>query len=143
MGSNVERGRRFQDEARTVFEKALGVSFNSEVAIAVGQPPKAHKFDLVSSDRQWFVECKNLAWRESGGVPQAKMTSLGEAAATLRMLPSDFKKVLCVRRATHPKRKETLGEYYVRLQRHLLADVALAEIDPNSQSIRWLVGGLT
>jgi hypothetical protein len=141
--SNVEKGRRFRDQARIVLERALGVAVNYEVAVAVGQPPKSHKFDLVSSDQQWFVECDNVAWRENGGVPQAKITSLGEAAATLRMLPSGSRKVLCLKRAAHPARKESLAEYYARLHRHLLADVALAEIDPNSQCIRWLVGRLT
>ena len=37
--------------------------------------------------------------------------------------PEDTTKVLCIKKAVHPKKQETLAEYYVRIDGHLLRDV--------------------
>jgi hypothetical protein len=78
--SNPEKGRLFRDVARSILERNRGVRFSAEVVLPVGRPPKDHKFNLVSEDGTWIIECKNLAWRENGGVPHAKITSITEAA---------------------------------------------------------------
>lgn len=139
--SNPERGRAFRDVARPILERTLGVRFSPEVSLPVGRPPKDHKFDLVSADRTWILECKNLAWRENGGVPQAKITSISEAVAGLMQYAHQpCRRALVLSRATHPRRRETLAEYYVRLHAHnLAAAVGVAEIDTTSGLLRWLV----
>lgn len=138
--SNPEKGAAFRDAAQTIIEKHLSLLFTPETPLPIGTPAKLHKFDLVSAERGWVVQCKNLAWRANGGVPQAKITSITEAAMTLRALPSNWRKMIAMNRAIHPIRKETLAEYYVRLHSHFLAEVMLVEIDAQAQTVRWLAG---
>lgn len=139
--SNPAKGKAFRDAARPILERELGVHLLPEVALQVGHPPKDHKFDLVSEERTWILECKDLAWRANGGVPQAKITSITEAAAgLLQCVQQSCRRALVLGRATHSKQRETLAEYYVRLHRHnLAAVVAVAEIDPAARTLRWLV----
>ncbi len=143
--SNPERGRAFRDAARPILERELGVRLAREVSLPVGRPPKDHKFDLVAEDKSWILECKNLAWRENGGVPQAKITSISEAAAVLMQCAHQAcRRALVLSRATHPKQRDSLAEYYVRLHAHnLAAAVGVAEIDTTSGSLRWLVQPIT
>jgi hypothetical protein len=139
--SNPERGRAFRNAARPILERELGVRLAQEVPLPVGRPPKDHKFDLVAEDTSWILECKNLAWRENGGVPQAKITSISEAASILMQCTNQAcRRALVLSRATRPKQRESLAEYYVRLHAHnLAAAVGVAEVDTTSGSLRWLV----
>jgi len=137
--SNPEKGRAFRDEAQPVLERALGVSLTAEFPISVGVPPKQHKFDLVSENRSWVLECKNLAWRENGGVPQAKIASITEAATFLSLLGFACRRAVVLNRATHAKRRETLAEYFARLHSHSLGTAGLVEVDLRSKQVKWLV----
>ncbi len=138
MPSNPEKGSAFRQDAQAVLERELGLRLGAEVPLPIGEPPKDHRFDLVSEDRQWVFECKNLAWRENGGVPQAKITSMTEAAAVLQRVKHHCTRALVLNRAIHPRRIETLAEYYARLHRHQLGSVGLAEVD-SSGKLRWLI----
>ena len=106
------------------------------------------RFEEVAADllrhfesRVWVIECKALAWRANGGVPQAKITSITEAAMFLRdWIQRGSERAIVLNRATHPKRRETLAAYYARLHGHALAGVVgLIEIDPVTGSVTWLV----
>jgi len=139
--SNPAKGLSFREAAKPVLERELRVVLEPEVSLPIGNPPKPHKFDLVADDRSWILECKALAWRENGGVPQAKITSITEAATCLRDFQGGWsRRVVVMNRATHPKRRETLAEYYARLHSHNLAGVvALAEVDIHTGDLVWLV----
>ena len=139
--SNAAKGLSFRDTARPILERDLGVSLSPEVSLPIGKPPKQHKFDLVAEDQSWVLECKALQWRENGGVPQAKITSITEAAICLRdFIHPHTRRAIILSRATHSKRRETLAEYYARLHCHNLAGlVGLVEVDPLSGSLTWLV----
>ncbi len=41
----------------------------------------------------------------------------------------DTTKVLCIKKAVHLNKQETLAEYYVRIDGHLLRDVKVFEVD--------------
>lgn len=62
-------------------------------------------------------------------VPSAKMMGMNEALFYMGYLPEDTTKVLCIKEAVHPKKQETLAEYYVRIDGHLLQDVKVFEVD--------------
>ena len=55
-----------------------------------------------------------------------------EAAFYLSFLPKETDKSTVMLKATHPKRNETLTEYYFRTNRHLLGDIKICEFDPNT-----------
>lgn len=131
MKSNVEKGQEFTEKARQILEKTLGIKFDREVGLLAGS--KNHPFDLVSINRNWFVECKNLAWREKPDyIPRAKITSITKDAGLLQSLASKGRKAIILSRAPHPEKKETLAEYYFRLHKDNLNEVMLGEIDIES-----------
>ena len=84
-----------------------------------------------------IVECKAHTWTESGNVPVAKMTTWNEAMFFFYAAPSEYRKILFVLRDISSKRKETLVEYYVRTNPHLIPDkVEVWEYDTTLQTAR-------
>ena len=50
-----------------------------------------------------------------------------------------FKKILFVLEACHPKQKETLAEYYIRINGHLIPDgVRIFEFNPAKSQGRYV-----
>lgn len=126
---NPKVGKTFQEMVRKSLLQYFQTDFDLEVAILIGHPSKNHKFDCVSDDRKIIAECKCYTWTDIGNVPSAKMMGMGEALFYMIYLPEDTIKVLCIKKATHPKRQETLAEYYVRIDGHLLWDIKVFEVD--------------
>jgi hypothetical protein len=60
--------------------------------------------------------------------PSAKITTLREATIYLRSIPGNVQRVLIVKHAPHPKRGETLGQYFVRLNPNFLEQVTVFEM---------------
>lgn len=115
----------FQNQVAELLSGYFGVSFGQNRPIAIGNPPKYHRFDLVSSDMRYIGECKDYSWTESGNAPSAKLAAVNEAIFYLSFLPRDVVRFVVMRRAVHPKRKETLAEYYYRTYRHLLQGILI------------------
>lgn len=125
---NPHVGRKFQEKVQSLLEKKFRTIFDQEVSIAIGSPPKPHKFDLADKDYSIVAECKCYTWTDSGNVPSAKLMGLDEAAFYFGFLPPETAKILCMKAATYRGRPETLAEYYVRVHGHLLRDVFVYEI---------------
>ena len=64
-----------------------------------------------------------------------KIGFLNQAAYYLSFLPTETTKIILMKQATHPSRKETLAEYYVRINHHLLQEIQVYEMDENSQAL--------
>ena len=62
-----------------------------------------------------------------------------EAVFYLSFLPKETDKSIVMLKATHPRRSETLAEYYFRTNRHLLGNVKVCEFDPAAGTLT-LVG---
>jgi hypothetical protein len=134
---NTGKGRDFQQLAAKLLGSRFGVRFQLDYPIAIGTPPKAHKFDLVSEDLRYVGECKNYAWTETGNMPSAKMGFLNEAVLYLSHVPHDTRtRFIVMRLDRHFKRQETLVEYYLRTYQHLLSGLMLYEIETESGVIR-------
>jgi len=69
---NPEKGRSFQKLAAKILSQHFNVEFHLDYPIPIGNPPKEHRFDLVSTDHNYIGECKNYSWTKSGNVPSAK-----------------------------------------------------------------------
>lgn len=82
------------------------------------------------------VECKCYTWTESGNVPSAKMGFTNEAAFYLSFLPDSVEKIIVMAKSTHPRRGETLAEYYFRTYRHLLGKIKVMEFDMSTGNMR-------
>jgi hypothetical protein len=105
----------------------LGRDFDLEVPIQIGSG-KPHLFDLATRERDMVAECKAFAFTATGNNPSAKITTLREATVYLRSIPGDVKRLLIVKRAPHPKRGETLAQYFVRLNPDFLEHVTILEM---------------
>jgi len=126
---NPGKGRDFQQLAAKLVGAHLGVEFLIDEPIAIGDPAKNHRFDLVSTDHRYVGECKNYAWTETGNMPSAKMAFLNEAVLYLSLLPATTERFIVLRLDRHHRRQESLVQYYARTYRHLLTSVSLFEID--------------
>lgn len=139
---NTRRGREFQELAASVLGQYWGVTFDLEIPFAIGDPPKQHKFDMVSTDREFVGEAKNFTWTVSGKTPSAKMAFVNQAVFYLSHLPRSITRFVVMPRDIRQKTEEALADYYYRTYRHLLNGVLIIEIDPATESIRQ-VGNAT
>lgn len=138
--TNVSRGVAFSREANRVLSRDLGIDLDEEVPLNIGDPPKAHRFDLASRDHSVAIECKAYTWTVSGNVPSAKITTIREALLYLQWLPSAWSKAVALMRSTRAQNPESLAEYFVRLNGHLLGDVAVIEVSDGKSRVlagRW------
>jgi len=133
---NPKKGADFQKKVQQYFIDEYGPGFELEKKIPIGEPPKDHKFDIVNSDLGIVIECKRYTWTMAGNVPSAKMGFTNEAAFYLRLLPDSYKKYIVMLKAYHPKKQESLAEYYYRMNNHLLGKVKVAEFDPENSEFR-------
>lgn len=125
--SNTQRGADFEQLVRDVLASELALELAPSLAVPIGDPPKPHRFDLGSVEQQVVVECKNHTWTKTNNIPSAKITTLREAVFYLRLAPAGYRRILAMKRHTHPDREESLAEYFVRLNQHLLGDVEVIE----------------
>jgi len=128
--SNTQVGRDFETKAQSFFaQQALLLQPNISIDIGIsGQ--KSHNFDLGDLDKRVLVECKAHTWTEGGNIPSAKMTAWNQAMFFFHAAPRGYRKILFVLKDFSHKRNETLGEYYVRTNSHLIpTDVEVWEFD--------------
>lgn len=135
---NPAKGRAFQELAREVLSEHFGVQLSIDAPMGIGDPEKNHNFDLASADRSCVGECKCYGWTETGNMPSAKMAFVNEAVLYLSLLPSQTKRFVVMRKDSHPKRSETLAEYYYRTYRHLLYGIQILELDVDARKVRLL-----
>lgn len=139
MVSNLEIGRRFQERCHTALEQAIGRKLDLEVRVSVPGLGN-HSFDLATPERDVFAECKAYGWTKTGNTPSAKISNLREAAQYLRGLPGQPRLYLIMKRDQHPRREETLAEYFARLNEELLGPVTLLEMPEEGGPLTCLHG---
>ena len=133
---NPKNGADFQLAVQDYFIRTHESDFELEKKIPIGNPPKNHKFDIVSSQKMIVIECKRYTWTETGNVPSAKMGFTNEAAFYLSFLPDTYEKYIVMLKSNHPKRSESLADYYFRTNRHILGKTKVAEYDPGMDEFR-------
>lgn len=139
MNSNSDNprvGKDFQLAVKRWFEGNTQLEFELEKKIAIGSPAKLHSFDIAEKRGLIVVECKCYTWTESGNIPSAKMGFTNETAFYLSFLSDDVDKIIVMLKAVHPKRGETLAEYYFRTNRHLLGKIKVMEYDIKARDMR-------
>lgn len=145
MNSNSENpgvGKAFQGKVHMIMEKCFSQKFIDEQPVLIGNPPKPHKFDMVSDDGQIIVECKCYTWTKSGNVPSAKLSTLDEAVLYMRSVTYKAKKIIAMRRDLNEKRRISLAEYFCDKKGHLLDDIEVWEID-DEDNIKVVNSGVT
>jgi hypothetical protein len=112
-----------------------------EVALPIGNPPKSHPFDLVSRDHRYVGEAKAFTWTISANVPSAKITTLREAVQYLQALPAGTKGFIVIKENRHPLTGESLANYFVRHNQHLLGQVAVLQLSEDGTVIQTIRRG--
>lgn len=135
---NPKNGAVFQMQVAQWFTEHYKKQFILEKKIPIGNPGKNHKFDIVDADNTMAIECKRFTWTSTGNTPSAKLHSANEAAFYLSFLPDTFEKIIVMSYAKHPMKKETLAEYYYRMNYHLLGKTKVAEYNPETKEMRFL-----
>ena len=138
---NPRIGAEFQRVVKEWFEKIYNSEFELEKKIAIGNPPKDHKFDIVCEPKKMVIECKRYTWTKAGNVPSANMGFVNEAASYLSFLPKDYDKYIVMLYSYHDKRKQSLAEYYYQTYRHLIGDTHVLEYDPEKDTMREVTCG--
>ena len=139
--SNAHVGREFEAEAFEYFSRVEGLQLSHTISIPLGVAGKTklHNFDLGAEDPALLVECKSHNWTSTGNMPSAKITVWNEAMYYFHLAPKHYRKVLFVLEARHPKQRESLAEYYARINAHLIpAEVAIFEYNPKNKSGRYV-----
>jgi hypothetical protein len=128
--SNTQVGRDFEAKAQAFFAQQ-GLALQRDVTIDIGiNGKKPHAFDLGDPKKRVVVECKSHTWTEGGNVPSAKMTAWNQAMYFFYAAPADYRKVFFVLRDFSKKRNETLADYFIRTNPHLIpTDVEIWEYD--------------
>ncbi len=130
--NHAEIGAAFQKQVRDIFQQIYGMEFELEKKIAIGDPPKYHRFDIVDEFGKIAIECKCCTWTGNGNVPSAKIGHTNEAAFYLSFLPDTFEKYIVMLYSYNSRRNETLAEYYYRTNRHLLGHIKIGEFNPET-----------
>ncbi len=128
---NLEVGKAFERLVKEWAELYYDCEFDSEKPVRIGDPPKPHKFDLVSIDENIVIECKCYTWTEGGNVPSAKLAMLDEAILYLRSISFPAKKIIAMRFSWDEKKKKSLATYFCEKKGHLLGDISVYEFDDN------------
>ncbi|MFJ7971340.1 hypothetical protein [Psychrobacillus sp. NPDC096389] len=143
--SNAHVGRDFEEAARVYFQQQ-GIMLSERVCLPVGinNFKKDHAFDLGNTSNEAekiIVECKSHRWTSGDNVPSAKLTVWNEAMYYFLLAPAEYRKVFFILRDYSVKRKETLGEYYLRTYKHLIPeDVEIVEYDEIELTVRIIIG---
>ncbi|HUM99171.1 MAG: hypothetical protein B7X12_00720 [Halothiobacillus sp. 20-53-49] len=139
--SNAHAGREFEADALAYFadEEGLPLTTSFSVPLGINDLRKLHRFDLGCKEPAVLIECKSHNWTESGNMPSAKVTVWNEAMYYFLLAPGHFRKILFVLEARHVRRPESLAEYYVRINGHLIPrDVSIIEFNPVSKIARYV-----
>ena len=137
--SNTQVGREFEAKALAFFEgEGLHLSPSYSIEIGVNEL-KEHSFDLGDGESKVLVECKAHKWTEGGNVPSAKLIAWSQAMYFFHVAPIEYRKIMFVLRDFRHNRNETLAEYYLRTNFHLIPiDVEFWEFDDTSDTAKKL-----
>ena len=128
-------GKAFELAVLEWFENEYKKPFENNSPFSIGDPPKAHRFDVVSEDKKVVAECKCYTWTETGNIPSAKMGFVNEAVFYLSFI-NNADTYVVLKKSHHSKRSETLAEYYYRTNRHLFGSTRVLEFDADSKTMR-------
>jgi len=139
--SNAHVGNEFELLTKKLFAER-GIFLEGNIKIKIGlREKKSHRFDLGSVEEKIIVECKSHTWTKTGNTPSAKMTTWEQAMFYFLLAPEDFRKIFVVLKNEHPKKNETLAEYFIRLRSNLIPeDVEIWELDVERKEFRVLSG---
>lgn len=140
--SNAHIGKEFEIIAKKYFS-SIGINLeeNFSVKLGISNVKKEHRFDLGISNKttKMIVECKSHKWTTGENIPSAKLTVWNEAMYYFLIAPENFEKIFFILKDYSKKRKETLGQYYLRIYKHLIPpDVKFYEYDTESSKV-WTI----
>lgn len=130
--SNAHAGKDFEDIVKDIFNN-MGMVVEEGILVDIGHSiKKPHRFDLgyAKDNNKIVIECKSHTWTSGDNIPSAKLTVWNEVMYYFSLTPSEFRKILVVKKDHSIRRNETLAQYYVRVHDHLIPhSVEIYEVD--------------
>ena len=119
-----------------MFFERIGLRLTPRFSVEIGVGVrKEHDFDLGNEQQKILVECKPHKWTEGGNVPSAKLINWTRAMYLFHVAPRSYRKIMFVLKDFSKKRNETLAQYYLRINAHLIPeDVEFWEFDGPTHS---------
>ncbi len=116
--------RDFEDFIKNIINKKYNIELkkNFPLNIGINSNKKIHKFDLGCEKNKILIECKFHMWTVNSNAPSAKMSIWNEAMFFFSMVPSEYKKILVVKKSNCINKKESLAQYYARNYYHLIPE---------------------
>jgi hypothetical protein len=104
--------------------KDEGYNLDFNVKVNIGLDHKKNKnYDLGSKDNKILIECKAHTWtRPDFRNPSAKLITWVSEMYKFQLCPEGFRKIFVVQYDYSPKHNETLMQYFIRLNKHLIPD---------------------
>ena len=139
--SNAHAGSEFEIQAKLILELKLGFDLVEQLPVQIGlaHTKKLHRFDLGSEANKTIIECKSHTWTKSGNIPSAKITAWREAMLYFISADNEYRKILFTQRSNRKLNKETLAEYFIRLNKHIIPkEVEIWEFDTTTNTIQIL-----
>lgn len=134
MPSHNDAGRRFQDKARKALHKWFGRPFGMEVDVSL-PGRRSHRFDLVTAERDIFIECRLPNWKN--------LARCREAVDFLKSLPEENLRYLIVPAEQHVERRETFAKFFVRSNSVQLDSVNVLELNEQTGKLTCVHGRLS
>ena len=126
---NNEKGILFEKQVKELFEREYDVKLEAEYPLEIGfKSLKSHKFDFGNS--KILLECKDYSWTSGNNIPSAKICHLKEVMLYFHLAPKNYKKILILNRNIRGINGESVGEYFIRLNKAFIPeDVEIFEIE--------------
>lgn len=134
MPSNIDAARKFQEASRRTLQQWFGRPFDMRVEVALPDG-RSHHFDLVTAERDVFVECRLVNWQPGAG-------RLREAIDFLKSLPGNPARYLVVPAEKHADRNETFAQFFIRSNESRIGGVNVLELDPSEGKLTCVHGSL-
>jgi hypothetical protein len=135
--SNAYIGREFEDIIREYF-RSTGIIVDYGIGIPIGlKYKKEKKYDLGSQKERILIECKAHTWtKPNDNSPSAKISTWISEMYKFLLCPHEYRKIFVVQYDYSTKHNETLLQYFIRLNRHLIPDdVELMEYDIDNNTM--------
>lgn len=129
--SNADVGKEFEKVINEYFvDKKLNLDSDINIKIGINYK-KQRSFDMGSFEDKILIECKSHTWtRPDYGIPNAKLKTWISEMYMFYLSPKEYRKIFVVQYDFSPRYNETLLQYFIRLNKHLIPDdVELMEYD--------------
>lgn len=133
--TNQENGEELEKISKYLLEEYFKEELERQKSVEIGiSKKKEHKFDL--GNYNYLIECKYCEWTKGRNNPSGKISTLREVILYFLLAPKNYKKILVLNKSSL-KNNETILDYFLRLNKHLISDdFIFFEVDMKNNTMK-------